>query len=136
MDTGPGYKNADARAKWNRYAENNARAIEERGASGLIRSNEIRAEHHRTLAGLPHVARGMLIQDDARVIESLPSIAVPTLLVAGAGDEPFLAGMAYMERKIPGARYEVVPEAGHAVNLDQPARVNALLAEFLDGLPD
>ena len=111
-------------------------AIEDRGATGLIESNEIRAEHHRTLSGLPHAARGMLIQNDARVIESLPSISVPTLLMIGAEDEPFLDGMAYMAKKIPAARHEVIDGAGHAVNIDQPERVNAILADFLGSVPD
>ena len=134
LDTGPGYKNDDSRAEWNRYAEASARAIEEKGAAGLIRSNEIRAENHRTLDGLPHVARGMLVQNDARVINSLPSIAVPSLLMIGADDRPFLDGMAYMATKISGSRHEVVAGAGHAVNIDQPERVNAIMREFLDDL--
>ena len=32
---------------------------------------------------------------------------------------------------IPGARYEVVEKAGHFGYLEQPARVNELLLEFL-----
>jgi pimeloyl-ACP methyl ester carboxylesterase len=135
LDTGPGYKSDASRADWNRSAENNARAIEEKGGAGLIQSNEIHTDHHRTLAGLPHVARGMLIQTDARVIESLPSISVPTLVMVGAQDKPFLDAMAYMARKIPGARYEVVAGAGHAVNIDQPERVNTIVTEFLEALP-
>ena len=131
LDTGPGYRSPAARAAWNRYAEDQARALEADGAGGLRRSSEVRVEWHRTLAGLPHAARGMLAQTDAVVIDSLPRIAVPTLLVAGAGDTDFLPGMAYMARKIPGARYEVIAGAGHGVNLDQPERVNALLQDFL-----
>lgn len=134
LDTGPGYKSDAPRAAWNRYAQDNARAIEENGAAGLIDSHEIRPQHHRTLAGLPHAARGMLVQHDAVVIESLPGVRVPTLLLVGADDKPFRDGMAYMHSKIPGSRYEIVEGAGHAVNIDQPARVNAILGEFLDSL--
>jgi len=136
LDTGPGYKSDTSRAGWNRYAEDSARALEQRGAASLSGSAEVRAEQHRTLAGLPHVARGMLVQRDARAIESLPSIAVPTLLLIGADDKPFLDGMGYMAAKIPNARYEVIDGAGHAVNIDQPERVNAILKEFLGSLPD
>jgi pimeloyl-ACP methyl ester carboxylesterase len=32
-------------------------------------------------------------------------------------------------------RYQVIAAAGHMVNLEQPAAVNALLTEFLDHLP-
>jgi len=136
LDTGPGYRSAVARTAWNRYAEEQARALEARGAAGLRHSSEVHVEWHRTLAGLPHAARGMLVQTDPVVIDSLASIAVPTLLVAGADDTEFLPGMAYMAGKIPGARYEVIEGAGHGVNLDQPERVNALLRDFLSVLPD
>ena len=45
----------------------------------------------------------MLTQRDARVIESLPDIKVPSLIVVGADDTPFLAASDYMAAKIPGA---------------------------------
>lgn len=38
-------------------------------------------------------------------------------------------------RRIPGAAYHVVPGAGHMINMEQPAAVNALLSEFLQQLP-
>ena len=136
LDTGPGYRSAAARADWNRYAEQQAQMLESQGPAGLRHSSEVRAEWHRTLAGLPLAARGMLMQTDAAAIDSLPSIAVPTLLVAGADDTDFLPGMAYMAAKIPGARHEIVASAGHGVNVDQPGRVNALLETFLEELPD
>ncbi len=39
-----------------------------------------------------------------------------------------------MAAKIPGARLEVIPNAGHAANLDNPEAVNRVLREFLDSL--
>jgi pimeloyl-ACP methyl ester carboxylesterase len=136
LDTGPGYRSAVARGAWNRYAEEQAQLLETQGTAGLRRSSEVRSEWHRTLAGLAPAARGMLVQSDATAIDSLASIAVPTLLVAGADDTDFLPAMAYMAAKIPGARYEIVAGAGHGVNVDQPERVNALLGGFLGTLPD
>ena len=53
-------------------------------------------------------------------------------LVVGEQDEPFLAATDYMATKIPGARRVVVPNAGHAVNIDQPALFNAAIVEFLN----
>ena len=76
----------------------------------------------------------MLTQRDARVIELLPDIKVPSLIVVGADDTPFLAASDYMAAKIPAAQKVVIPAAGHAVNIDQPqAFIDAVLA-FLDGL--
>jgi pimeloyl-ACP methyl ester carboxylesterase len=131
-DTGPGYKKDDARAGWNRYAESFAQKFDEKGLDALGPSAEVRIAKHRDARGLARAARGILVQRDARVIESLPSIRVPTLLVVGADDKPFLAGMQYMADKIPGAEHVVIENAGHAVNIDQPTRFNEVLLAFLD----
>jgi pimeloyl-ACP methyl ester carboxylesterase len=76
----------------------------------------------------------MLTQRDARVIESLPHIKVPSLVVVGADDAPFLAASDYMATKIPGATKVVIPAAGHAVNIDQPQAFIDAVLPFLDGL--
>jgi pimeloyl-ACP methyl ester carboxylesterase len=131
-DTGPGYKKDDARAAWNRYAESFAQKFDEKGLAALGPSAEVKIAKHRDARGLALAARGILVQRDARVIESLPSISVPTLLVVGSEDRPFLTGMKYMAEKIPDAEHVVIEGAGHAVNIDQPARFNAVLVAFLD----
>jgi len=65
----------------------------------------------------------------------LPAIRVPTLLVVGSEDKPFITGMRYMADKIPGSVHAVIDGAGHAPNLDKPAEFNDVLARFLEGLP-
>jgi pimeloyl-ACP methyl ester carboxylesterase len=71
---------------------------------------------------------------DARVIESLPDVKVPSLIVVGADDTPFLAASDYMAAKIPGAQKVVIPAAGHAVNIDQPQAFIDAVLPFLDAL--
>ena len=137
-DSGPGYRNAEAREKWNERAFARATELEARGLDALGgRSREMREAmgHHRSAQGLAHAARGMLAQKDARVIDSLPSIRVPTLVIVGDRDEPFVAPSEYMAKKIPGARLEVIRDAGHSSNLDQPDAFNRVLVDFLDALP-
>ena len=73
----------------------------------------------------------MLTQRDSSVIESLPTIAVPSIVVVGANDTPFLAASDYMAAKIPGARKAVIPDAGHAANIDQPQAFNTAILAFL-----
>jgi pimeloyl-ACP methyl ester carboxylesterase len=131
-DTGPGYKKDEARAAWNRYAESFARKYQERGLVALGSSAELRSAAHESVEGLIMAARGILVQSDARVIEALSNIRVPTLLIVGAEDEPFLAGMRYMACKIPVSTHVVIPNAGHAPNIEQPALFNAALGHFLD----
>jgi pimeloyl-ACP methyl ester carboxylesterase len=65
----------------------------------------------------------------------LPRIAVPTLLVWGDQDgrSPIAVGRAF-EAAIPGARLEVIEDAGHVSNLDRPREFNAAVLEFLQSL--
>jgi pimeloyl-ACP methyl ester carboxylesterase len=137
-DSGPGYRNADARNAWNQRANERAGNLEARGLEALGgRSREVRDAlgHHKSAQGLAHAARGMLVQQDARVIDGLASIRVPTLIIVGDHDTPFLAPCEYMAKKIPGARLEVISGAGHASNLDQPEAFDRALLGFLDSLP-
>lgn len=133
-DSGPGYRKPEARARWNDNALRRAASIEEKGLDALSRGSEETRQairRHRSTQGLAHAARGLLTQADPSVIDSLPGIAVPTLIVVGGRDEPFLISSRYMADKIPGAGLEVIDEAGHASNLDQPARFNDVLISFL-----
>jgi pimeloyl-ACP methyl ester carboxylesterase len=135
IDTGPGFKKDDAREAWNKRAHETGDRFDREGLAVLkSASRERSAVSHRDASGLARAARGMLTQRDARVIESLPAIKVPSLVVVGADDTPFLAASDYMAAKIPGAAKVVIPAAGHAVNIDQPrAFINAVLP-FLDSL--
>ena len=137
-DSGPGYRNAEARNAWNQRANERAQSLEARGLDALGgRSREVRDAlgHHKSAQGLAHAARGMLAQQDSRVIDGLASIRVPTLIIVGDQDTPFLAPCEYMAKKIPGARLEVIAGAGHASNLDQPEAFDRALLSFLDSLP-
>ncbi len=111
IDTGPGYRQDGARAGWNTMAENYAANFERRGLDALGPSAEVSGDVHRDASGLIRAARGILTQFDGRVIESLPGIEVPTLVIVGEDDTPFLDGSRYMAAKIPGAHLAVIPDA-------------------------
>lgn len=132
IDTGPGFKSDQARAGWNETALETGRRYETEGLGRLQGGSvEMRTAEHRDARGLALAARGMLAQRDARVIESLPHIAVPALVLVGADDRPFLNATDYMAGKIPGAEKVVIPAAGHAANIDQPAAFNGAVLDFL-----
>ena len=132
FDTGPGYKNDAARKGWNENAEARARAFEKKGLEALGGGAEVRISQHRSATGLALAARGTLKQFDPRVIESLPHIEVPSLVLIGAEDRPFLAATKYMAGKIPRATHVVIDDAGHASNIDQPEAFNAAVRSFLE----
>ncbi len=73
---------------------------------------------------------GMAQRSDAT--ELLPAIQLPALVVCGQHD--MLSPpeqMEQMARAIPGARFALVPEAGHMAPLENPREVNAHLGRFL-----
>lgn len=132
IDTGPGFKKDEARAGWNDTALKTAARFEAEGLARLKSlSPEMATSTHRSADGLVRAGRGMLTQRDAHVINSLPGIAVPSLVIVGAKDTPFLAAADYMAAKIPGAKKVTIPDAGHAANIDQPEAFNRAVTEFL-----
>ena len=67
-------------------------------------------------------------------LDILPSIQVPAIVICGEQDEGYLAATDYMARKIPGAKKEIVIDAHHGVNIDQPQVFETIVLDFLDGL--
>lgn len=117
-DTGPGFRNDEARQKWNDRSLATGERLEKDSQLGLARA-----------------ARGMLTQRDGRVIDALPWVDVPVLVVVGADDKPFRGAADYVTAKVTGAELLVIPDAGHSCNLDQPELFNARVSKFLTGLP-
>ncbi|MGE0287692.1 MAG: alpha/beta fold hydrolase [Bradyrhizobium sp.] len=135
IDTGPGFKKDEARDAWNRRAHETADRFDREGLAVLKSLSAERASvTHRDASGLARAARSMLTQRDAGVMKTLPTIKVPSLVVVGADDTPFLAASDYMAAKIPGAEKVVIPAAGHAANIDQPKAFNEEVLAFLDRL--
>lgn len=132
IDTGPGYKSDTPRNEWNEMARGLARRLDRDGLDHLLKlSREIDPSEHRSATGLAMAARGMLVQRDSAVIDSLSKIGVPTLVLVGEKDRSYLAASKYMAEKIPGAKQIIIPNAGHAVNSHQPERFNEALESFL-----
>lgn len=131
IDTGPGYRRDDDRAEWNAWVERTATDLETRGAAALGSSPEVACARHRSTTGLPLAARGIMAQRDPSVIESLPGILVPTLVIVGAEDGTFRKAADYMAAKIPSAQKVIVEGAGHAPNIDRPEVFNDAVLDFL-----
>ena len=134
FDTGPGFKKDAARAAWNETAHARAASFEAEGLAALGDAPALRIAGHRDATGLAHAARGMLAQFDDAMIQSLPDIAVPTLVLVGSEDVRFHAATDYMAGKIAGAQKVVIDGAGHEANMDQPDAFNQAVRKFLDGL--
>lgn len=138
MDTGPGYRNPARREEWNAQQERQAATLETSGLEEFAARAPTYTSRERILSlnpvGLANMARKVVAQHDSWVMENLSTVAVPTLILVGERDTPFLAASEYMERVIPGARRSVIPDAGHAANQDNPEAFNGAVLEFLRGL--
>lgn len=133
FDTGPGFKRDTARKAWNEQARARGEMLERQGLSALeTMSAEMAQAQHKSAFGLAMAARYMLTQSSDRVIQSLPCIRVPSLVLVGELDEPFLNATNYMAAKIEGASKVVIEGAGHASNIDRRRAFNAAVLEFLE----
>ena len=65
------------------------------------------------------------------MIESLPEIDVPVLVVVGERDKPFRSGSAYMAEKIVDAELVVIDGAGHSPNVTHREEFDRCVTEFL-----
>jgi pimeloyl-ACP methyl ester carboxylesterase len=118
LDTGPGYRDDTARAGWNRFVDKEVRRLADEQPG--IES-----------AGWTLTAENILKQHDASVIESLPAIDVPVLVIVGEKDKPFRGGSAYMADKIPDAELVVIDGAGHSPNVTHKEEFDRCVTKFL-----
>jgi pimeloyl-ACP methyl ester carboxylesterase len=83
-------------------------------------------------AGKPGFIQALQAVLDYDVIERLPEIACPTLIVWGARDRliPVRDADRFAEL-IPNSRKAIFADTGHMAMLERPAAFNALLEEFL-----
>lgn len=84
--------------------------------------------------GLAQTMLGMALRPERTSL--LGEITVPTLVLCGEDDTVSPpAGMLAMAEQIPGARFVLIPHAGHLAPLEQPAIFNDAVRQFLAGLP-
>jgi pimeloyl-ACP methyl ester carboxylesterase len=110
--TGPGFRDPEARERWNRTI---------RGAGERL--------------GISTAATELAVQPDTLVMSSLDAITMPVLLIAGAKDKGFQGAMTYLARRLPVATALSVPDAGHHVHRTHPKVVNPAIDAFVDSLP-
>jgi len=114
MATGPGFRDAEKREAWNARSERNA---------------------HRF--GVELQVAGLNLQHDGLVMESLAELDVPTLVLAGTEDAaPYAASGAYLERKMPNARFAAIEGGKHMMHEESHAdEIAKRITEFVDALP-
>ena len=98
--TGPGFRDPDARERWNAAVLENAAGY-----------------------GIPDIAAAVAFHADSMVIDRLTELLLPIALVIGDGDKTYLGANDYMEKKLPHATRTTVPDARHYVMRSHPQTV-------------
>ena len=65
------------------------------------------------------------------LIDEMKKLKVPTLIITGDEDWPTLMPGILMKRNIPSSALAVMPNAGHAINLEDPDVYNRIVSDFL-----
>ncbi|MCY3711367.1 MAG: 2-succinyl-6-hydroxy-2,4-cyclohexadiene-1-carboxylate synthase [Caldilineaceae bacterium] len=103
---------------------------QQRGLS-VEQRRQLRAQRLRNRPdGLANSLRGMGTGAQPVLLDELPSLDVPTLLIVGAEDEKFVAANRQMAQRIPDVQHVIFPGAGHAVQLERPKKFARTVLEF------
>jgi len=76
------------------------------------------------------MASALLTQPDR--LDLLAEVDVPTLVIVGEQDTPFVAHGERMAKTIPGARLAIIPNAGHSPQFENPGAWWSALSSFLE----
>jgi pimeloyl-ACP methyl ester carboxylesterase len=68
------------------------------------------------------------------LVDKMKAITAPTLVMTGDEDWPCLEPGLLMKRTIPTAGLVVMPNAGHTINLEEPAAFNQHLTNFFQAV--
>ena len=63
--------------------------------------------------------------------DALRAMTVPALIMCGDEDDPCVEASIFLKRTIASSALAMIPRTGHTINLEEPARFNALVADFL-----
>jgi pimeloyl-ACP methyl ester carboxylesterase len=113
------------------YADNATRQTQKykdpRGFAEFIRMmGEHSAQGHALTMAMLQARRPTLWDLEA----DLKRFSVPLLVIVGDEDESCLEGSVFLKRTVPTAALLVIPRSGHTITSEEPAAVNAALAEL------
>jgi len=101
------------------------------GAEALAAAREQRRANRAH--GLALSLRGMGTGAQPPLHDRLPELGIPVCLVVGEEDARFRAIAGDLVDRIPDARLEIVPRAGHAAHVENPAAFRRIARDFLAG---
>lgn len=147
VDSGPGFKNPEAQRRWEESIERTASYLERKGPAALVAGRAAaelvgarpelpaaqaaaRAIAAQSARGLAHFGRRVAAPAPS-VIDALPKIAAPALVLVGEHDAAFRRSAEVMAAKLPRAESVTIADAGHIVNIEQAEAFDAAVLRFL-----
>lgn len=150
-DSGPGFKDPKAKARWMEQVERIAATLESRGFERWIagRAAETAVGRRPELPAARAAVQAIVQQDPAAVarlgrrvagpaegvIDELPRLSMPALVLVGEEDRAYLRAAEVMAARLPDARRVTIPGAGHVSNIEEAGAFNRAVADFLQSLP-
>ena len=152
LNTGPGFKKPEAAAGWadmlnrataklqrvgmDEYLKGKRATFELLGkdptspAAAAAREDIARSKVEGLICFGRHIAGPI-----PNLVDRLPEIDIPTLVVVGEEDEGFQRASHVLDAKLPRGQRVEIPGAGHAVQLDQPEALINTIHQFLQSNP-
>ncbi len=98
---------------------------------GFAEFKQLLAEH--SALGSANTQRGVQGERPSlyTVVDEMQRLTVPTLIITGDEDWQCLIPAILMKQNIPYAGLAVIPNSGHAINLEEPGEYNRIVGEFL-----
>jgi pimeloyl-ACP methyl ester carboxylesterase len=115
-----------------RYAYGPTRVqYENKDPRGHAEFKAMLAEH--SAAGSANTQQGVQRERPSlyTMVDDMKRLLVPTLIISGDEDWPCLHPGVLMKQTIPSSALAVIPNAGHAINLEEPEEYNRIVGNFL-----
>jgi len=108
-----------------------AQCLRAKDEAGWRRFAEQLRKH--AVTGMAMTLRGVLAARPSlwHLADALRALKVPVLLITGDEDTPCLEPSLFLKATLPDAALCIMPRAGHLMNLEEPARFNTIVFEFL-----
>ena len=106
-------------------------SIENKDPRGHAQFKTMLAEH--SAVGSANTQHGVQKERPSlyTLVEEMKRITVPTLIITGDEDWPCLLPGILMKQSIPSAALAVMPNCGHAINIEEPDEYNRIVGDFL-----
>jgi pimeloyl-ACP methyl ester carboxylesterase len=105
--------------------------FENKDPRGFAEFKQMLAEHDALGARLTQLGVQRERPSLYDLIDEMKALRVPTLILSGDEDWPCLQPGLLMKQTIPSAALAVMPNCGHAINLEAPGKFNQIVGEFL-----